>query len=80
MSNLFNLDTYVLEMLDPVDGQWGEWSSYTSCSRTCGTGYKKRIRNCNNPPSSNGGKDCIGSKTLNTTCNHRECPGTLNID
>lgn len=33
----------------PVDGEWGPWGPYSSCSRTCGGGIKSSIRLCNRP-------------------------------
>lgn len=31
------------------DGQWGSWSEFTPCSRSCGGGVRKRYRACDNP-------------------------------
>ncbi|OWK13609.1 ADAMTS3 [Cervus elaphus hippelaphus] len=31
------------------DGNWGSWTKFGSCSRTCGTGVRFRTRQCNNP-------------------------------
>lgn len=31
------------------DGNWGPWTKFGSCSRTCGTGVRFRTRQCNNP-------------------------------
>ncbi|CAB4005470.1 A disintegrin and metallo ase with thrombospondin motifs 18-like, partial [Paramuricea clavata] len=33
----------------PVHGNWGSWSEYTSCTRTCGGGVQHRTRECDNP-------------------------------
>ncbi|CAH1801920.1 unnamed protein product, partial [Owenia fusiformis] len=30
-------------------GGWGEWSGFTSCSASCGSGIKSRVRACTNP-------------------------------
>ena len=43
---------------DEVDGGFSAWSSWSTCSKTCLTGYKVRARYCNNPQPANGGKDC----------------------
>ena len=58
-----------------VDGNWGSWSSYGKCSATCGTGTQSRVRSCNNPSPSNGGRQCSGSATETQRCLIKECPG-----
>ena len=58
-----------------VDGNWGEWSNYGDCDKTCGTSKKKRTRECNNPAKANGGMDCIGSEFEYTACITDQCPG-----
>ncbi|XP_018414982.1 PREDICTED: A disintegrin and metalloproteinase with thrombospondin motifs 20-like, partial [Nanorana parkeri] len=32
-----------------IDGEWGPWEPYSSCSRTCGGGIKTSSRSCNQP-------------------------------
>ncbi|EDO28698.1 predicted protein [Nematostella vectensis] len=44
-----------------VDGAWGAWGDYSTCSRTCGGGVRHRSRRCDNPKPQYGGKDCPGS-------------------
>ncbi|VDI20480.1 Hypothetical predicted protein, partial [Mytilus galloprovincialis] len=56
----------------PVDGQWGSWTT-TSCSKTCGNGIIHRNRTCNNPSTSDGGKDCQGVDNEMTVCNLGDC-------
>ena len=57
-----------------VDGGWGTWSDYSSCSATCGEGQQTRRRVCDNPPASDGGADCDGVATNQRTCNIIACP------
>ena len=56
------------------DGGWGSWSSWLSCSATCGGGQRTRQRLCNNPPPSGGGSDCVGNNSQQGTCNTAGCP------
>ncbi|KAM6215650.1 A disintegrin and metalloproteinase with thrombospondin motifs 20 [Rhynchocyon petersi] len=58
----------------PVDGDWGPWGPYSSCSRTCGGGIKSATRLCNRPEPRNGGKYCVGRKTKFRSCNTESCP------
>lgn len=34
---------------ETVNGGWGQWSTWSHCSRTCGTGVQSAERECNNP-------------------------------
>ncbi|CAM5159830.1 unnamed protein product [Natator depressus] len=56
------------------DGNWGAWSKFGSCSRTCGTGVKYRTRQCDNPHPANGGRTCIGPTYEFQLCNTQDCP------
>ncbi|XP_023254949.1 A disintegrin and metalloproteinase with thrombospondin motifs 2-like [Seriola lalandi dorsalis] len=56
------------------DGGWGMWSSYGSCSRTCGGGVRFRTRRCDNPAPANGGRTCFGNSYEFQLCSHEECP------
>ncbi|XP_067654313.1 SCO-spondin-like isoform X2 [Haliotis asinina] len=48
-----------------VDGGLSQWTQWTvvPCTRSCGsfTTLATRVRQCNNPAPSNGGRDCTGS-------------------
>ncbi|XP_031568759.1 MAM and LDL-receptor class A domain-containing protein 2-like [Actinia tenebrosa] len=57
----------------PLDGHWGRWSSWGSCSTTCGEGSKTRTRICDDPVPKNGGKNCVGSNTEQRYCKVRSC-------
>ncbi|XP_063148301.1 A disintegrin and metalloproteinase with thrombospondin motifs 2 isoform X1 [Candoia aspera] len=56
------------------DGNWGAWSKFGSCSRTCGTGVKFRTRQCDNPHPANGGRTCFGPNYEFQLCNIKDCP------
>merc|ERR1712241_673615 len=52
-----------------TDCTWNAWSSWGSCSKTCGGGTKTRTR-------SHGpyhGQECSGSPTSSTSCNTNSC-------
>jgi len=61
---------------EPVDGEWGDWSSFSSCSKSCGSGWKYRTRECDNPAPSDGGENCLGFPLLSVNgarCNTKAC-------
>ncbi|RNA19970.1 A disintegrin and metallo ase with thrombospondin motifs 20, partial [Brachionus plicatilis] len=58
---------------NPVDGGFSEWSEFTSCSRSCGGGVRKRYRTCDNPEPKNGGKYCVGKRVWYESCNTQNC-------
>ncbi|XP_078329359.1 thrombospondin-2-like isoform X3 [Crassostrea virginica] len=58
----------------PVNGVWGSWYGWGSCSATCGGGAKHRTRSCDNPLPMYGGSSCSGSSVVSTTCNTIGCP------
>ena len=41
-----------------VDGNWGEWRSWSTCSRSCAIGNQTRTRTCDDPAANNGGASC----------------------
>uniref|UniRef100_A0A669B702 ADAM metallopeptidase with thrombospondin type 1 motif, 2 n=1 Tax=Oreochromis niloticus TaxID=8128 RepID=A0A669B702_ORENI len=55
------------------DGNWGAWSEFGQCSRTCGGGVQFRTRSCNNPTPHNGGRKCVGEDSQFQMCNTNEC-------
>ena len=67
----------VVYMFISVNGNWGDWSKFGSCSATCGTGTQTRTRRCDHPAPSDGGKTCDGEADEAQDCNTRACPGEL---
>lgn len=56
-----------------MDGRWGSWSLFGSCSRSCGGGIQLSKRECTNPAPSNGGKYCRGLRVKYRSCNLNSC-------
>ncbi|XP_059403540.1 adhesion G protein-coupled receptor B1-like [Carassius carassius] len=56
----------------PVDGRWLLWSSWGSCSKSCGGGHQLRQRVCEGPYFS--GEPCNGDKKELRNCNEKRCP------
>ncbi|MBN3323406.1 ATS9 metalloproteinase, partial [Atractosteus spatula] len=57
----------------PVEGAWGAWSPFGTCSRTCGGGIKIAVRECNRPVPRNGGKYCVGRRMKFRSCSSEPC-------
>ena len=56
-----------------MDGVFGEWSSWSDCTLSCGTGKTFRSRKCFGPLL--GGKPCEGDFNQSQSCNVKSCPG-----
>ncbi|XP_052786184.1 hemicentin-1-like [Mya arenaria] len=61
-------------LCDLVDGNWADWSIWSGCDVTCGSGTQSRDRTCTNPAPEHGGLDCIGSNTETKACIMIPCP------
>lgn len=67
-----------------VNGNFSAWTSWDSCSVSCGGGSQTKLRICNNPIPANGGDNCTredGSLTNGAeaeietqACNLERCP------
>lgn len=57
-----------------VNGNWGPWSPWDTCSLTCGGGVQSRKRLCNDPEPKFGGKECVGDSNESQLCNEKACP------
>ncbi|XP_033830993.1 adhesion G protein-coupled receptor B1-like [Periophthalmus magnuspinnatus] len=56
----------------PVDGRWHAWTTWGSCSKTCGGGVQQRQRVCEGPFF--GGEPCDGDNREQKKCNEKRCP------
>ena len=63
-----------------VDGGWGAWGEWSACSKTCGGATVTRVRKCDNPAPSNGGKPCEAkdAQETKTDCN-QPCEGNRKL-
>ena len=65
-----------------MDGNYTNWSEWTSCSTTCGVGIKMRNRTCTSPTPQFGGKSCeeqgLGLAKEAAHCYLRQCAGAWN--
>uniref|UniRef100_A0A3Q2Y1R4 PROP n=1 Tax=Hippocampus comes TaxID=109280 RepID=A0A3Q2Y1R4_HIPCM len=58
-----------------VDGGWGQWAIWSSCSVSCGGGVHFRRRQCDNPSPQSGGRGCLGIGEQQRDCNTHLCTG-----
>uniref|UniRef100_A0A4W5N371 Thrombospondin-1 n=1 Tax=Hucho hucho TaxID=62062 RepID=A0A4W5N371_9TELE len=58
----------------PINGGWGPWSLWDTCSVTCGGGLQTRQRLCNNPTPKYKGKECQGDTKTSQLCGKEDCP------
>ncbi|XP_076872442.1 hemicentin-1 isoform X2 [Brachyhypopomus gauderio] len=57
-----------------VHGGFSEWMEWGACSVSCGPGVQKRLRQCNSPFPSNGGRHCMGAASETRSCQGKPCP------
>lgn len=60
-------------LIAPIDGHWGRWSAWGSCSASCGEGNRTRTRECDDPPNLNGGQYCQGGANHTEPCLIQSC-------
>lgn len=59
-------------LLFPVDGKLSEWTTWSSCTKSCDGGNRTRTRTCT--PPQRGGKSCSGQLIERNQCNKAKCP------
>ena len=65
-------------LLTQVDSSWNEWSTWSECTVTCGSGNSTRMRTC--IEEQHGGVPCSelsGMDTDEQACNDNPCPGNM---
>ncbi|CAG5039490.1 unnamed protein product [Parnassius apollo] len=55
-----------------LNGGWSGWSTWGSCSQSCGGGKRFRTRSCTRPIPS-GGSNCVGPKSEQGSCHLTPC-------
>ena len=58
-----------------VDGGWGDYGDWSTCSLECGGGTQTRTKNCDSPLPANGGAECEGENEEIQSCNEQTCAG-----
>ncbi|XP_066557272.1 A disintegrin and metalloproteinase with thrombospondin motifs 7 [Amia ocellicauda] len=58
---------------ESVNGGWASWSTWASCTRTCGAGVQSAERECSNPVPKHGGRYCLGERRRYRVCNTEPC-------
>ncbi|ELU05195.1 hypothetical protein CAPTEDRAFT_180911 [Capitella teleta] len=61
----------------PIDGNWGTWTSWSTCTLTCDGGKQSRSRRCDDPAPQDGGQECYGFADESVECNTEPCPSAL---
>ncbi|XP_068752195.1 uncharacterized protein [Montipora capricornis] len=60
----------------PINGNYSQWTGFTSCTLSCGSGKRYRNRTCTNPEPKYGGLNCsvLGPNQEFEDCNTKPCP------
>ena len=60
-----------------INGGWSSWTSWNTCSKSCGSGKQHRVRQCDNPKPSRNGRTCQGKALDERLCNEQKCPSGM---
>jgi hypothetical protein len=67
LSDIFNFKSL-------ADGEWSNWSEWSTCTLECGSGNQTRTRTCTNPEPQFNGVDCGEGGSETQACNKDPCP------
>lgn len=58
-----------------TEASWDDWSPWSECTRSCGSGIQTRQRQCLNQINTTDGyvNDCLGGRTNSRFCNTGQC-------
>ena len=68
-------DDYGSEQASTLDCKWNDYTPWSKCSKTCGTGTRKRERTVIQE-AKNGGKECKGLSIETDNCTLPSCVET----
>ncbi|KAL3886468.1 hypothetical protein ACJMK2_026453 [Sinanodonta woodiana] len=54
-------------------GVWTEWTQWSACSTSCGSGFRYIARFCINPNTEKEKHDCVGHAVESQTCQVKQC-------
>ncbi|KAL3886510.1 hypothetical protein ACJMK2_026495 [Sinanodonta woodiana] len=57
----------------PGPGVWTEWTQWSACSTSCGSGFRYIARFCINPNTEKEKHDCVGHAVESQSCQVKQC-------
>ncbi|XP_078488959.1 uncharacterized protein LOC100175263 [Ciona intestinalis] len=54
---------------------WKKWGKWSSCTKSCTVGVRKRVRQCKNGKVGEG--SCVGNVVMTQSCRNPNCPGPM---
>ncbi|WAR07511.1 HMCN1-like protein [Mya arenaria] len=66
--DLSSFDACSIQKICPINGIFSNWSTWTTCSVSCGNGTRVRERLCDNPQPQHNGSTCTGDYKESEDC------------